>query len=118
MSLSDADLNRIAYTMLGEARPNDPAGMAAVGNVIMNRYAAGGWYGSTIEKITRPSQFATWAPKDQGGNDPVGRFSTSSAAFQRAKALAQQLANGEIPDNTGGALSYRAASAGTNFAGG
>lgn len=121
MAVSDDDLNNLAWTMLGEARPGDTAGMTAVGNTVLNREASGK-YGTTITTIVKaPNQYAAWGIGKQaaGQNQHMqDKYPVTSAQFQQAKALATQLVNGEVPDNTGGAVDYRAASAGTSWANG
>lgn len=105
-----ADLDNMAWTMLGEAWPGDIAGMTAVGSVINNRLQSGN-YGSSITHIVKaPNQFATWGIGSQAksqGNNPDRRFSTMSPQFQQARALAQQIADGQVTDPTGGAVEYR-----------
>lgn len=113
------DIQNLAWTMLGEAYPGDTAGMSAVGNTVLNRLNSGG-YGSTISQIVlAPNQYAAWGVGSQAasqGNHPDTRFPVGSAQYQQAYDLAQQLINGTVPDNTGGAVNYRQTTPGTRWA--
>ena len=105
-SLSDDGLNTIAYTMLGEAANQGTNGLAAVANVIKNRSLSGSYSSDPVHVALQPSQFSAWNPVGRGGNDPVGRYSQGSRAFQQAKEIARKVFNGDYADNTGGALWY------------
>lgn len=117
---SEQDIRNLAWTMLGEAYPGDTAGMSAVGNTVLNRLNSGN-YGSTISSIVKaPNQFAAWGIGSQAatqGNDPQGRFPVGSPEFDQAYTIAQQLVDGDIPDNTGGAVNYRQTTPGTQWSG-
>lgn len=112
MSVSDADVDNLAWTMLGEAHPGDTEGMTAVGNTVLNRLATGN-YGTSITAVVQaPNQFAAWGIGSQAEDQNqhmVTRYPTNSAQFQAARDLASQIISGQVQDNTGGALDYRAA---------
>ena len=45
------EIDTMARTIWGEARGEGTAGMVAVGNVILNRVAAGSWYGLSVSEV-------------------------------------------------------------------
>lgn len=105
----------VAYTILGEAAGEGPAGMAAVAQVIKNRANSGGYPSSpskvALQKRNGTYQFTTWSPKF--GNNPTGTYRRSSPEFEQALKIAKAVLYGDLPDPTGGALNYYANS-GTN----
>lgn len=107
---SAADIDALARTMLGEAANQGSAGMQAVGNVAMNRLATGQWGNSLYAVVHAPNQFSAWNSASSGGNNLVA-VPASSPEYQQAYALAQQVADGTLPDITGGAQYYYAPAA-------
>lgn len=105
MAITQRDLDLMAWTLLGEAAGEGNKGMQAVANVIVNRANSGQYPSSISEVVLQPKQFSAWN-KGEGGNDPAGRYSKNSEAFQRARAIAEQAVTGQLPDITGGALNY------------
>lgn len=107
--MADDDLDILAWTMLGEAGGEGMQGMADVGHVILNRLN-NGRYGSSIQEVAlAPKQFSTWN-SGAGGNDPKGKYPKDSAAFQRARQIAEQVVAGTIPGPPGKPLDYNAPS--------
>lgn len=96
----------MARTMYGEARGEGEKGMQAVGNVIMNRVKAGGWYGASIKDVClKPKQFSCW-----NENDPNRKIilNATDAQLKQARTIAGQVIAGVLPDITGGATHYYA----------
>lgn len=115
------DIQNLAWTMLGEAHPGDQEGMTAVGNTVLNRLAAGNYGSSITAVVMADNQYAAWGIGDQAVNQNghmVTKYPVGSPQYQAAYDLANSMVNGEVQDNTGGAVNYRAASAGTKWAGG
>jgi hypothetical protein len=105
--MADDDLDILAWTMLGEAGGQGQQGMSDVAHVVLNRLNAGK-YGSSIQDVAlAPKQFSTWNSGD-GGNDPKGKYPKSSAEFQRARQIAEQVISGQIPGPPGRPLDYNA----------
>lgn len=108
MTNDDEQINYMARTMWGEARGEGITGMQAVGNVIMNRVAAGSWYGATPKEVVlRKNQFSCW-----NANDPnlpkLRAVTTADKQFAQAVDLAGKIYNKELPDITNGATNYLA----------
>jgi hypothetical protein len=83
--------------------------MADVGHVVLNRVNSGR-YGASIQDVAlAPKQFSTWN-SGSGGNDPKGKYPKDSAAFQRARQIAEQVVAGTIPGPPGKPLDYHASS--------
>lgn len=107
--MADDDLDILAWTMLGEAGGEGKQGMADVGHVVLNRVNSGK-YGASIQDVAlAPKQFSTWN-SGSGGNDPKGKYPKDSAAFQRARQIAEQVVAGTIPGPPGKPLDYHASS--------
>lgn len=107
--MADDDLDILAWTMLGEAGGEGQQGMADVGHVVLNRVNSGR-YGASIQDVAlAPKQFSTWN-SGSGGNDPKGKYPKDSAAFQRARQIAEQVVAGTIPGPPGKPLDYHASS--------
>lgn len=105
--MADGDLDILAWTMLGEAGGQGQQGMSDVAHVVINRLNAGN-YGSSIQDVAlSPKQFSTWN-SGSGGNDPKGRYPKSSAEFQLARQIAEQVIAGQIPGPPGRPLDYNA----------
>lgn len=112
------DTQNLAWTMLGEARPGNVAGMTAVGNTVLNRLAAGNYGSSITAVVMAPNAYAAWGIGSQAasqGNHPETRFPVGSPQYQAAYTLAQQLIAGQVPDNTGGAVNYRASGSSSQY---
>lgn len=96
----------VAHAMLGEARGQGPAGMAAVGNVVANRAAENYLNKGTLpsDQLTR-SQFSYLG--DQNYRAATKAMDTPMGDL--AYSIAKDINAGRLPDNTNGALSYRGA---------
>jgi tape measure domain-containing protein len=92
-------------TLIGEAIGESDAGLAAVANVIKNRYGSGKFGGSLSDVITAPGQFSVWNKGDPAGDMARG-VSVDDARFKRAAAIWDAVASGAIPDNTAGSVNY------------
>jgi len=107
---TDRDLDIAARTMLGEARGQGIAGLAAVGNVLANRAydpVFAGQYGRSVaQQALAPNQFSAWNYDDPNRQYMVG-IPTTSPQYQQALDIARSIFEGRTPDNTRGALNYR-----------
>lgn len=89
-----------------ENRGGGRTGMQSVLNVLRNRAAARGT--SIYEEAVRPWQFSSMTAK---GDPQLPTWPpVNDAAFATALLLARESALGDLPDITGGATSYFAAS--------
>jgi hypothetical protein len=102
---SEADIDAVVRTMLGEAANQGDDGLAAVANVLVNRYERGNYGGSLYDVAHAPKQFSAWNNKSIGGNNLVNT-PADSKAYQKARAIAEQVLNGQRDDITGGAVNY------------
>ncbi|MCM1323834.1 MAG: cell wall hydrolase [Acetobacter sp.] len=104
--MTDNQTDYLARTMWGEARGEGARGMQAVGNVILNRVKAGGWYGASIKDVVlKPYQFSAW-----NINDPnrVKMLNATDKDLAQARKIAEQLISGSLDDITNGATNYHA----------
>lgn len=108
------DVDILARTIWGEARGEGTAGMEAVANVVMNRYHAGNFPGSgSIAGVCRAyKQFSCWLPTDTN-YQPMINVTSNDPQFSEALQISQEAVNGQLPDNTGGAVYYHATSIST-----
>jgi N-acetylmuramoyl-L-alanine amidase len=106
-----SDQDTMARTIYGEARGEGQAGMIAVANVILNRFAL--WdkhphFGhGTIESVClAPWQFSCW-----NQNDPnsalIKSVTFSEPTFAECLQIASDALIGGIDDNTNGATYYK-----------
>lgn len=112
--MTDDQTDYLARTIWGEARGEGARGMQAVGNVILNRVARGGWYGASIKDVVlKPYQFSAW-----NANDPNRQkmLNATEADLRQARTIALQLQAGTLPDITGGAINYHATSVSPSWA--
>lgn len=98
-------LDYMAWTMLGEAANQGDDGMAAIGNVVLNRAGSGSYPSDILDVMLQNKQFSTWN-KGLGGNDPKGTYPKSDPRFQNARRIAADVVSGRRPDITGGATHY------------
>lgn len=109
--VDDDTLDIMAWTMLGEAANQGREGLAAIAHVALNR-AESGRYSSDLKKVLLQSsgggvhQFSAWNSTALDGNDPKKRYPKSSSVFKAARAVAEDVLAGRIPDPTGGATHY------------
>lgn len=113
MPLSDSDLDTLTWTVLGEAANQGVAGQAAVANVIKNRSDSPRFPNDPVAVATQGNsrgihQFSAWNSAAYGGDNPMVRWPANTPAFNAAKQVVQQVFNGDLTDNTGGALFYYA----------
>jgi N-acetylmuramoyl-L-alanine amidase len=100
----------LARTLVGEARGEGNQGMTAVCNVIMNRVAKPGWWGTDVKGVClRPWQFSCWNVGDPNRSF-ILNLATDKAIYQVAHIIAQKAIDGDLPDITNGATSYYASS--------
>ncbi len=112
-AIDTATLDTLARTLWGEARGEGYAGMQAVANVIMNRFAAaqasvaaGQQFGFTVEDICKKRyQFSAWL-----SNDPnyaaMLEVTAADRRFKQALNIAESALKGTLKDITGGADHY------------
>lgn len=105
MPYSERDIDALTLTMLGEAAGEGADGLQAVAHVALNRFNKGGYGNSIYSVVHAPMQFSAWNAKGNGGNEGVNT-SSKSAEYRRARAIAEQVLNGQLQDNTGGAFNY------------
>lgn len=100
------DVNILARTAYGENRGGGVEGMQSVLNVIMNRAAHAGWFGSTPREVClKPLQFDCWMPSDPNFH-LITTINDSLPVFASAMALAQSALDGMLEDITNGATYY------------
>jgi hypothetical protein len=100
--LSDADLDAITRTVLGEGS-GDSAEQAGIAHVILNRRMLGtaNGYADTIDGVVhQPNAFEAWSRKN-APNYPE-KFSAKSPAYQQARQIVEGAVSGMIPDPTDG----------------
>lgn len=109
------DLDTMARTIWGEARNEGYAGMQAVANVIMNRYAKAQTnsakarqFGATPSAICKkPWQFSVWNASDPN-LEKILNVTETNREFRTALDIARLALLGQLPDITGGADHYHA----------
>ncbi len=99
-AISPNDLDIVARTLIGE--DPTPAGRAAVAHVMFNRLKSGD-FGANIPAIAySPDQFESWTTR----SGELMKTPTNSPDYQQAYSIAKGVANGDIPDPTGGATQF------------
>lgn len=117
MEPASADVDVLARTIWGEARGDGWEGMQAVANVVMNRAAIGGWWGSTVKDVClKRWQFTAWEAAPLGNRERMLSVDESNAAFAMALQIAAAAVAGQLPDITGGATHYHNASVSPKWA--
>lgn len=102
----DPSTDILARTIWGEARGEGAEGMQAVANVIMNRVARPGWWGSDVQSVCLASQqFSCWLPGDPNLVRMV-HVTNADPQFSLAQQIAEAAVTGNLSDVTGGATSY------------
>lgn len=110
MPQQDQAVDVLARTIWGEARGEGIAGMQAVASVVINRATRGGWWGADVVSVCRkPYQFSCWLRTDPNLVQLLA-VGPDDARFAQAIQIAAQAVAGALPDNTGGATHYHAAS--------
>jgi len=103
----------VARTAWGENRGGGSEGMQSVINVVQNRAAKGGWWGSTMLAVCLfPNQFDCWIADNNPTSDYHATLNVTIADpdFAVALNLASRAVMGTLPDITGGATMYYAKS--------
>jgi len=97
----------LARTIYGEARGEGEVGMTAVANVVVNRVAAGGWFGDGIIAVCqKPWQFSAWNANDPNRDKIENMQPGDNSVFDLALDIAALAVAGELGDITGGATHY------------
>lgn len=103
-------VDTLARTIWGEARGEGTQGMQAVANVVCNRVASPSWWGNGIVDVCeKPFQFSCWNKTDPNYMKLI-TVDASDAQFCEALRLSKLACAGLLPDITGGATHYHAAS--------
>jgi peptidoglycan hydrolase-like protein with peptidoglycan-binding domain len=101
----ERDIDAVVRTMLGEAAGEGDDGLAAIAHVAANRFDRG-TYGKTLYDVVHaPKQFSAWNNASIGGNSLVN-VSADDPRYQQARAIAEEVLNGQRADNTNGAVNY------------
>jgi len=99
------DIDTLARTLMGEAKPNDMTSATAIACVIMNRVHFPNWPDSAGEVCLQSWQFSCW-----NENDPnrarIMAIGASSKWFRECTQIAADAVNGKIDDFTIGATHY------------
>jgi len=110
MDPANADVDVVARTLWGEARGEGAQGMYAVANVIANRVARPGWWGTDWRSVClSPRQFSCWNLGDPNRVKLIG-VTEADPEFRQALAIARSAVAGTLEDITGGATHYAARS--------
>ena len=108
-SLDDDDVLTLARTIYGEARSQkEPtAGREAVAHVVMTRVLRKHLGDNTITKVCRHNkQFSCWNLDDPNRPVIVAANRGANPIFDQCYAIAEQVAQNQLADNTGGATHY------------
>ena len=100
----DDPLTCLARSIYWEARGEPEAGMRAIASVVMNRLGHEGFPDTVCAVVTEGSeqgacQFSWWC-------DGRADEADEAQAYDQAREFARQALNGELPDETGGALYF------------
>jgi N-acetylmuramoyl-L-alanine amidase len=107
--MTPQDITLIALTAWRENRGGGQPGMQSVVNVIVNRATKSGDLPFAV--CTRHAQFSSISmPGPESYLWPIQTNQADWQAWTIALSLAQEAADGTLPDITGGATSYYAAS--------
>ena len=113
----DAAVDVLARTVWGEARGEGATGMQAVANVVINRAARPGWWGSDVRSVCQaPYQFSCWNATDPNLIRLLNVDSTDPQ-FAQALDIAAAAVAGQLPDITGGATNYHTINSNPSWAG-
>jgi hypothetical protein len=99
--LSQRDLDLITRTVIGEAGDEPDLGKAAVAHVVLNRMKQKS-ADNAASIVLAPKQFTTWQDRPA----ELAAISPRSQAYQAAYNIVRNVAGGNIPDPTNGALNY------------
>lgn len=113
MTEAERDRDILARTLWGEARGESLAGQIAVAWTIRNRVNDGktkSWWGEGYAGVCqKPYQFSCWNKSDLNYAYLSGVKSIPFREFAQAQIAADQVLAGKVPDPTGGATHYYAA---------
>lgn len=99
------ELTLLALCVFGEARGESQAGRNAIAHVVLNRWKAGGWFGSTItDVLLKPYQFSCFNSKDPNYKLLLNPGNISGWKESAEAAIAAYF--GYSTDPTGGATYY------------
>lgn len=101
--LTDYQRDILVRTVLGEARGEGTAGMAAVAHNIRNRSMSGKFPSDPAKVALQPKQYSVWNEGKGGGRTS---FSKNSDLYKKAERIVEGVFGGTIADNTNGALYY------------
>ena len=105
MAIDPQSLDLLIRTMYGEAAGESPQGQAAVAHVILNRTRQPGYGGSSVRDVVMaPKQFEPWGNPD--ARRRMLSLDPSSPKYQELARIALGVAEGTIPDPTGGATHF------------
>ncbi|WP_085637855.1 MULTISPECIES: cell wall hydrolase [unclassified Pseudomonas] len=114
MTVTEQDRDVLARTLWGEARGETQAGQVAVAWTIRNRVFDGkpnSWWGEGYAGVCqKPYQFSCWNKDDPNFAYLSGAKPIPARELSQARAAADQVIDGKVPDPTGGATHYYALS--------
>ena len=106
MNYSNLDIDVMTRTLWGEARGEGEEGMLAVGHVILNRVARGGWWGGTVYEVCRkPYQFSCWNTGDPNRLE-MTTLDLEDVSMRECHWAALTVILGKHADNTEGSCHY------------
>ena len=106
LAISPNDRDVAIRTMIGEE--GTPQGQAGVASTMLNRATSGKFGGNTLTGVAfAPSQFESWTKNSQ----KLWSISPDSPEYQKAAAIFDGVASGDVPDFTNGATHFYAPAA-------
>ncbi len=102
VAYDDNDKHSLGLCAWKEARNQTIIGMRAVMSVILNRVGAPGFAHTLHDVIYGKNQFTSMSVP----SDPEFNLEPSGGMWDAAQALADQVLDGSLPDNTNGAHYY------------
>lgn len=103
-TLTPLDRDIAIRTMWAEARGEAPDGEAAVANVLLNRLNRGTYGKNLVEVAKAKNQFEPWGNAQTRAK--MEALSPNDPEYQRLGQIFDQVAKGELTDNTGGAENF------------
>ena len=106
MNYSNLDIDILTRTIWGEARGEGEEGMLAVGHVILNRVARGGWWGNSVTEVCKkPYQFSCWNTGDPNRLEMMS-LNVEDVSMRECHWAALTVILGKHRDNTEGSCHY------------
>lgn len=103
--MPDNDIDILARTLYGEAKPNCVEDAQSIACVVLNRLAAHR-YGNTIAGVCqKPKQFSCWNPGDINLTR-IKKVTTEDKWFARCLEISELAVKHSLPDVTNGATHY------------